>query len=83
MLIFDSIADNGKTFYQRTCEPNANTKTDTCEDRTITLKVVGTKNVRTCYCTEDLSNGTSQINSSLYILGSLMYAVLLMQKIHH
>ena len=43
MLIFDSIADNGKTFYHRTCEPNANTKTDTCEDRTITLKVVGTK----------------------------------------
>ena len=83
MLIFDSIADNGKTFYQRTCEPNANTKIDTCEDRSITLKAAGTKNVRTCYCAGNLCNGTTKINSGFYILASLLSIVLLVQKIHH
>jgi len=75
--------ENGKTFYYRTCEPNANTKIDTCEDRAITLRAGGTKNARTCYCEGNLCNGTSRINSGLYILGSLIFVILLVQKIHH
>ena len=83
LCFFGSIAENGKTFYYRTCEPNASNKIDTCENRELTLKAGGTKNARTCYCDGNLCNGTSQINSGLYVLGSLMFFVLLVQKIYH
>ena len=82
---FNLIAENGKTFNLRTCEggDDAKLKVGTCEDRQITLKAAGTKNVRTCYCGDDLCNGTSQINPSFLSLASLVVAIFMMLKIQY
>ena len=78
-------AENGQIFSLRTCEGGSNvrSKVGTCENQQITIKAAGTKTVKTCYCGEDLCNGTGQINPSVYTLVSLMITIFMMIKIYY